>query len=305
MEFLRLSLAASLLAALSCGGGSTSVSPAPAPVDTDSPLEQACASGVVQSCLKAGDDAERSGDPEGAARLFLRACELEDASGCVFAGGALLESDDLDRARTALERACAMEDGTGCYGAGMIAAGLYGGPSDPALAATHFQAGCTAGVAAACGALAQAYGSGIGVRLDLERAALLRAQACDGGDGESCTWTGLIAWRDQQDESAARAAFEKGCGSELSDPDGCGYLGWLTWSDETNPDHNRGVALLDAACSGGSASGCNLRAVVHALVNEREDAQRLRDQACALDAEGCPALSKQFDELVARGKAAQ
>ena len=301
MRLLTLVLA-TLLAG--CGGSSTTPEPAPVeqPPSEQSPLEVACDSGVIQSCLRAGNDAELAGDFERAADLYHKACDLKDATGCVLSGGARLEAGDLAAALGVLERACQMKDGTGCYGAGMIAGGIYGGTADPPRAAALFHAGCEAASAASCGSLAQAYAGGVGVEQDLEKAASLRAQACATGDGESCTWQGLQAWRDQKDEAKARSEFERACGSELPDPDGCGYLGWLTYADPKAPDEARGIALLDAACEGLSAAGCNLRAVVHARLNEANEATALRKRACELDPEGCEALSKQFEALVQPGE---
>ena len=285
------------LALLACGGKQN-------PPPTDEPAEQisanpliaACDAGTANSCLIAANDAEQAGRMDEAATLYERGCKLGASEGCALAGGLHGEAGALDKASASFEAGCALEDATSCYGRGLIAGGSFGGDGDLAQTVTWFEKACTLGLAAACGDLSTFYRVGEGgLEVDLEKAAALQKQACEGGDGESCTRLGLEAWK-AGDAAAASSYFEKSCGTELPDPAGCGYHGWRLWTGPDDAEHARGIALMDASCEAGSAIGCSLRANSHARLGDVDQGQELLQKACELDAAQCEVMTAQFEQ---------
>lgn len=334
MRHLTLVALSALLVA--CSGSEPQRSPddptpdEPAP-PTD-PMVAACDAGTAKSCLMAGENAERGGDPKTAARLWAKACELEEASGCALAGGTLANRGDVERGVALLERGCELDEPTSCYGAALARMGMFGGDSEPGTAAGLFERGCALGLADACGALAGLLESGSGVEKDPERAESLREQACNGGDaascvalasgafetgdlqrgatllekacesdGSACTRRGLVALQKEQNPDTARTYFQRGCTAELADADGCGWMGWLVHEGlGGSAEPERGRALIDDACEAGSATGCMFGAVASERDGASEQAEAAMKQACELAPEQCPALRTQYEKLTGK-----
>ena len=318
-----------LLLATACGSSSAGkVAPTTAPPPAQDPLVEACEAGTARSCLAAASAAQTANRTHDAAELYSKACDLDEPTGCTFAGASFLEAPEtLGRAASAFGRGCELGDATSCYGAGLVHSGVYGGTPDAAQAAQFFRKGCDAGLVDACGAFADALETGRGVPADADAARALRERACEQGDGSSCialaasmrdadadaanallekacpmegracTQRGVVLL-DEQRTGAAREWFGKACTGELPDLDGCGWLGWYMWTGTGGEmQKEEAVALLDAACSEGSALGCMFHASVVARSGDAARAETLLSRACELDAGQCDGMRKQFEKL--------
>ncbi len=162
---------------------------APACVDGEGPgcagLDAACDRGDAAACeLRAtgltGAILERN---RRAYALHVRACHLGRGSACVAAGTLARDGRGMDpnaeRALSLYVLGCNAGDARGCELQKV-------GGLDAIVAAKHARAGCDAGAAFACSALARMYEEGRGVAADRGTAHRLHRKACDGRVEESC-----------------------------------------------------------------------------------------------------------------------
>ena len=158
-----------------------------------------CFGGVAEECAAAGEHylAGSGGvrrSPAWAAQAWQQGCRQEDARSCTHLASlyeeGLTTADVPQDARLAARfyrRGCERGDARGCHGLGRILGWGLGTESQPAEGLPFEIRACRAGVADACGALADVFLQGDGVPADATRAGRLRARACALGDERWCS----------------------------------------------------------------------------------------------------------------------
>jgi len=199
------------------------------PPATMSPLErdtQACQTGDMQACARAGD-ALWDTDRGAALAPYRTACMASNGAACIRVGSLLMNDDD-------------------------------GVPGNRAEAATYYDRACTAGTAAGCTVIGTFVRDGEDVPLDLARARQLFRQACDGGAVLGCTELGLLLVTDRggpRDFTGGRIALTAGCDGE--NYNACSILGMIYQFGldvEVNLDTARD--LFQRACDNNVQDAC-------------------------------------------------
>ena len=157
-----------------------------------------------------------------------------------------------------------------------------------------------------CFELGQRYGLGLGVQIDLDRAAEFYELACDGEHAEGCRRLRMLGfmYRDgdgvTQDSTRAARLFELACNG------GDGRACWLfaRMTEQGNGvtlNRERAVQLYQQACDGGDSGGCWSLGVLYRN-GEGVDldlglAAAYFERACnGGDADGCWALGSMYEE---------
>lgn len=197
--------------------------------------ERACDLGDMTSCMEAAEAwIARSHSTELAEKVdnaLTRACAAQTPNACRRLGDVLLAGAvivrDRDRAQRSYERGCEQEDPLACL-----------------------QLGDMHGYRAA-----QSDDEGMRKR-DWVRAADAMERACDLRNARGCVRFGLLALNGINGTgAAAHVAMLTACSSGAAE--GCLYAGrQLALGDGVPADNTRAVALLQQACSAGSALAC-------------------------------------------------
>jgi TPR repeat protein len=156
-------------------------------------LAQACQSANECNALGArfSEGTESSPtDPELAARLFQRACDLGSAAGCNNLGLAYKRAQgvpqDYSLALTSFERACSGGFFEGCSNQGALYEHGLGVPVNLGDAQRLYQQACRRGSALGCSNLGVLYAEGRGVTENDQTAARLFGDACSAGSAIGC-----------------------------------------------------------------------------------------------------------------------
>jgi TPR repeat protein len=157
-------------------------------------LAQACQTASECNALGARfSDETESGpnDPELAARLFQRACDLGSAAGCNNLGLAYKRAQgvpqDYSLAMTSFERACSGGFVEGCSNQGALYEHGLGVPINLGDAQRLYQQACRRGSALGCSNLGVLYAEGRGVTENDQTAARLFGDACSAGSAIGCS----------------------------------------------------------------------------------------------------------------------
>ena len=199
------------------------------PPSTLSPLErdtQACQTGDMQACARAGDALWET-DRAAALAPYRTACMASNGAACIRVGSLLMNDDD-------------------------------GVPANRAEAASFYDRACTAGTAAGCTVIGTFVRDGEDVPLDLARARQLYRQGCDGGSILGCTELGLMLVTDRggpTDFTGGRIALTAGCDGE--NYNACTILGMIhQFGMEVDIDLNAARDLFQRACDNGIQDAC-------------------------------------------------
>jgi len=217
-------------------------------------------------------------DPERAAQLFAKACDMGSALGCARLGQQLLRGEgvakDSPRGVELLDRGCKEDIYFACGELALTLADGWGVPKDLPRAEKVFQKACEMGTRFSCVDLGRVLGRADEEtrRKSLERyhgrcehggtiassqyCIVADALACGLGDAEACVRHGLLLLVYQQDKDGeAAAALDKACGAGQAM--GCLSLArQLLESDPSSAEAAAAAGHLRKACNGGSGPGC-------------------------------------------------
>lgn len=175
-------------------------------------------------------------NPDRAAELYWRACELGYAEGCASLAEQLLageaaapevgEGNTFAFAERLSGIACEHNSGLGCYNLALIRAGVYEQEPRPEEATALLEKACRLAYASACQRLGdQATRDGVG-QAQWSQIAGWYHSACDAGSTDGCMLAGMLAAEGQAGQAngeAARRYFEQGC--EMNSARACRLLG--------------------------------------------------------------------------------
>ena len=233
-------------------------------------------------------------------RLLETGCGLGEGRSCARRAAIYERGDgvpvDLAAARRLHERACEAGDGSSCTRLGREAS-----VKEPSRASEFFGAGCQAGDAEGCGALALATLTGSGVAKDLAEGSKLLERACEGGHGASCAALGAL--RVEGDPAGAVQLYQRAC--DAKDGEGCTRLGLLTQQGRgVEPDPAEATRLFEMACRAGDTSGCLQLAARYdqglGVDPDSRTAKQAAQHACELG--DLPACVVEIELLVAGGQ---
>lgn len=238
-----------------------------------SDLEQALASA---GCEKSVELAVRRGEqrlkvevqPVDSARFFADACAKGAVTGCFYQAWHTLNgfgiATDPELGKRRYEEACGNGSGKACRELATLEKS-----HEPGVAQRRIQLlerGCELHFASACVDLGVRYYNGDdGLPHDDGRAALLFADACDGGEPAGCADLGFL-YQDGRglpvDYKVAREALEDACTGGISAA--CGGLACLYEKGLGGvASEERAVAMNEAACRGSAAHGPDFQACLN------------------------------------------
>jgi len=153
---------------------------------------------------------------------------------------------------------CRDGDASSCAAAGRAYAEGDGVNRSARRAHTFYREACEWGHGELCNSLGYAYFHGRGVERDRRSAVAWYAKACEHDVGSGCRAAGLLHHRGagvEVDLSAAVRYYRRAC--DLEDADGCAHLGEMHLLGlGVHVNRERGRALLQEACHGGSDIAC-------------------------------------------------
>lgn len=220
--------------------------------------KKACDLGEGKGCFDLAlllEPGAMGADLERVVDAYRKGCDLGEAAACVNLGllAEVGRATNITDAPAALfERACEGSSGAGCFNQARL---LDKGPTrDPARALVAFDRACELGVPQACLLAGQHLRDGSGAAASLEAACERWEKACDANVTEACVLLGGA--RDElHDAVGAGTAYKRGC--DGGDPAACVELGLkVEKGDGVTANPARAVALFEAACSKGFATGC-------------------------------------------------
>ena len=166
------------------------------------------------------------------------------------------------------------------------------------------QGTCSGGDFEDCFDLGQRYRLGLGVQIDLDRAAEFYKLACDGEHAEGCERIRMLGfmYRDgdgvPQDSPRAARLFELACNG--GDARACWLLAYMNEQGNGVPmDKELAAQMYERACKGGNAAGCSNLGYMYeegeGVPMDKERAAELYGQACdGASAVGCLWLGFQY-----------
>jgi TPR repeat protein len=192
-----------------------------------------------------------------------------------------------ERAVKAHNAACRKGDAAACLGAGRAYAEGDGVWTVPAIAYILYGEACDQGLGEACRAYASLAKTGYGYpEGGVAAAEAMLEKSCTSDDAESCADLAAELW--EVDKARADAFYDKAC--KLGWRDACVAFGrWLIVS-EAPGDYDRGLAILEGACSADAAQACHVFASELESRPDHDPAQvsGYRERACnAGHAEAC------------------
>ena len=243
--------------------------------EADRLYDEACADGVLASCMALGS-LRLSGSSGDAEAAFRGACATEGpilAAACSTLGRILREAGRAEEAQAAFVRACDTGDAAGCRELGH---GLDAGSG----AGDAYRRGCEAGDAEACWESGRA--SLAGARFD-EAEASFRS-GCTGGHGPACLELGHREVARGAAEEAA-VSYRKACDEDVAA--GCRALASAV---DATGGADASAELYGRACELGDAESCAVSGARRAAAGDGNVKQHFagangnRDDAPGLDA---------------------
>ncbi len=182
-------------------------------VAADGEMPKTCDDGDERVCFKEGFNLMMK-DPEAAAALLGRGCELNHAASCqalagmYWAGMGL--SKDLTKAHTFYEKGCVLGDDMSCgrWMDGHCKIDL--GESDINKCVATLETRCNAQDTSGCYILGLFYSDGEPLPADPKKAETLFSTGCDGTDGRCCSRLASLYY-DQNDFEKSNLYREKAC----------------------------------------------------------------------------------------------
>jgi TPR repeat protein len=255
------------------------------PCSDPSECQSRCMDEDAPSCVVLGAMYSQGNDvppnPQQAATMYKKACDLGDENGCanlgaLYLGGRGVQQDDV-RAWQLLNEPCNKGITWACGYLGMMyeqgiatrpdpvrAAELYGKACDggAAEACTRriplLKAECDAGQAEDCWNLGKMYASGSGVPTDYAMALKLLTSACDHGSEDACTEVGTFYVRGlgvAKDVEKGMAVYKEACDHSMAGP--CLALGAMYYGGEAvDKNYKLAFAAFERGCTFGNAVAC-------------------------------------------------
>lgn len=246
---------------------------------------QACGMNDADACAALGrafrDGRGLEADATQARALFTRACLEKSAPGCASLGAAWRKGiggpADAKLAVRFLARACDLGDAKSCREAADVV-------EDPESKATLWDLACKQGDGHGCYELGRVVAKDAASRFDyIER-------ACTLDFGLACRWVGQQLYHEGR-QAEAMSRLERGC--NLEDAPSCEYFGAI------GGDPAKTVAPMQKACRAKDGAACVALAKAAQLnapgIDPRLTPRALLDRACTLGtADGCVMLAQQL-----------
>lgn len=253
-------------------------------------LDRGCELDSPRSCFAAAQS-RRYGwlghdeDEDGAARLYIQACELDARMGCT-EGGYWLENRGEDKRAVELyRRGCDAGRPQSCHNLGVAYAVGVGGAPDIEHAVVLYEHACKLGAAGACSDLGWRVRDGVGAERDLARAEALLRRSCELGGVGGCDMLASLL-RDTGRGAEASRYWTKAChagratacrdqGDKVKERGG-----------DPTPWFQRFRKLVTGQCEEGDGHACYSLAYAayqgRGVARDRELALRMGKKACGL-----------------------
>jgi len=269
--------------------------------DRDAALKVAadgCAWGEVEACRLKGELfalREARGAQRETMRAFEAGCLGADAASCE----AFVEGLASGRAAEPSNEAALREASRLCGGGTLVMcreAQLYAEAVGVEFklddaSAERFDGMCDGSEAARCMLVAEIYGEGLGVVVDMARAAAVARRACDAGSDDACAaWTGYASKASA--EMAPKVYAEHGRLCKKAREASCLESARMTRDGVgMAADPTRALSMLAESCSVGMSKACDeAKAMVAEELVEEEARAALEERfqsTCTSDAQGC------------------
>jgi TPR repeat protein len=224
---------------------------------------RSCEGGYADGCTPLGYLFAEIKSWELAAKNYKRGCDGGSLRGCSYLGELYLRGEgvehNLEHAAAYLKRACITPALSGCDALTDLATIYFSGgkvAQDYEMAALLFAQACEGGVSKACNSLGALYASGKGVKKSWQKAAELSARSCTAANATGCDQLGTL-YIAVKDYLQAATAYDLGCrGGELRSCVGLGIM--YGGGRGIGSDPAKATALFKRACDGGNSEACAL-----------------------------------------------
>ena len=228
-------------------------------------FQTACEKGNAPSCGRLGEMFLAGSGPaadEVRAREFLRrGCQGGWFEACTHLGALERKANATINVVALWTRSCTGGDGEGCTSLGFLHTHGLGVPLDLAKAAASYRQGCDLGSVRGCGLLGEAYEKGQGVAPDERHAVELYRRACDAGGWMGCSGLSNMYFRGgaslEKNDARGMEFLSRAC--TLGAQGACLGVGMRYLNGVgVAKDQARGRDILQHACSAGEKNACAL-----------------------------------------------